>query len=242
VAAFADLIVGETRRINTLVDNLLESGRLSMGAAGAGLQPIDLRKFFHEYQEAVRNRFDLRQIDLRFEIQTRSVVMATSDTLQRIMDNLIDNALRFTEADGQIVCQVRDRQSDAEIVVADTGVGIPKTELTRIFERFHRLQREVDQRRKGTGLGLAIVRGLVEEMRGRIRAFSGDGEPGTRFEIHLPQMSRSRHAPDDDGEDILADDAESIAADGPEDIPADDAEDIPAKEAPAAEAREGERP
>ncbi|MEM6796646.1 MAG: ATP-binding protein, partial [Acidobacteriota bacterium] len=75
-------------------------------------------------------------------------------------------------------------------VVADTGIGIPKTELTKVFERFHRLQREVENRRKGSGLGLAIVRGLVGEMRGRIRAFSGDGEPGTRFEIHLPQVER----------------------------------------------------
>lgn len=188
VAEIADTIVGEAGRIGNLVDRLLESGRLASGKAAGELEPVDLRQFFHEYQEVVRRRFDLREIDLRFEIQTRSVVMATSETLQRVMDNLIDNALRFTEAGGRILCEVRDRPDGPEIVVADTGVGIPKTELTKIFERFHRLQREVHERKKGTGLGLAIVRGLVEEMRGRIRAISGDGEPGTRFEIRLPRL------------------------------------------------------
>jgi signal transduction histidine kinase len=190
VGQFAGLIVHETERIAKLVDNLLESSRLAAGVAAGELRPIDLRQFFHDYQEVVRSRFDVRQIDLRFEIHTRSVVMATSDALQRVMDNLIDNALRFTEAGGRILCEVRDGKHGAEIVVADTGIGIPKLELTKIFDRFHRLQREVDQRRKGTGLGLAIVRGLVEEMRGRIRAVSDDGRPGTRFEIRLPQVDK----------------------------------------------------
>ena len=118
--------------------------------------------------------------------------------MKQEMDNLIDNALRFTEAGGNIHCSVHDSQDNAEIVVADTGIGIPKTELTKVFERFHRLQREVDERRKGSGLGLAIVRGLVEEMQGRIRAISGEGEPGTRIEIQLPRIEE-RQEPDEEG-------------------------------------------
>ncbi|MCG8457813.1 MAG: HAMP domain-containing histidine kinase, partial [Holophagales bacterium] len=136
VGDFAGLIVQESSRIGTLVDNLLTSSRLSSGVPAGDLRPIDLKQFFQEYQEVVRSRFDLRQIDLRFEVQTRSVVMATSDALQRVMDNLIDNALRFTEAGGRILCEVRDHHEGAEIVVADTGAGIPKTELTRVFDRF----------------------------------------------------------------------------------------------------------
>lgn len=186
VAGCADLIVQQTARIGTLVNNLLETGRLASGK-GQELRPIRLGEFLREYQEIVRNRFDFREIDLQVEVQSRSVVMATSETLQRILDNLIDNALRFTHAGGKILLRVSDRGEDAEIVVSDDGVGIPKTELTRVFDRFHRLQREVEERRKGTGLGLNIVRGLVEELRGKIRAISGDGEPGTRFEIRLPK-------------------------------------------------------
>ncbi|MEM8997353.1 MAG: HAMP domain-containing sensor histidine kinase [Acidobacteriota bacterium] len=197
VSELSGVIVKETQRIGKLVDHLLESSRLAAGAAGGELEPIELRRFFSDYRAAVHSRFDLRDVDLRFEVETRAVVMATPHSLHRVMDNLIDNAIRFTEPGGDIVCTVRDRHDDVEIIVADTGIGIPKTELTKVFDRFHRLQREIDSRRKGTGLGLAIVRGLVREMRGRIRAFSGDGEPGTRFEIHLPQAETRRGGGDD---------------------------------------------
>lgn len=181
-------ILREAERTGALVDNLLESSRLIAGKSTGELQPIDLEEFFREYQQNVRSRFDLGQIELHFEIRSRAVVMATSEALQRIMDNLISNALRFTEAGGRILCQVRDRVGRAEIIVADTGIGIPHSELSKIFDRFYRLRREIGQRGKGTGLGLAIVRGLVEEMRGRIRAISSEHEPGTRFEIRLPQV------------------------------------------------------
>ena len=197
VALCAGLIVQQTARIGTLVDNLLETGRMGSGKSNE-LRPIRLGEFFREYQQIVRNRFDFREIDLQVEVQSRSVVMATSESLHRILDNLIDNALRFTHAGGRILLRVSDRDDDAEIVVSDDGVGIPKTELTRVFDRFHRLQREVDERRKGTGLGLNIVRGLVQELRGKIRAISGDGEPGTRFEIRLPKAEDSD--PDDSDE------------------------------------------
>lgn len=189
---FGGYISREADRIGVLVDNLLEGSRLQAGKRGAVLQPVNLRTFFADYQDAVRARFDLREIDLRFEIHTQAVVMATTDALQRVMDNLIANALRFTRRDGEILCRVNDQQRGTEIVVADNGIGIPKRELSKVFDRFYQLGREISDRSKGTGLGLAIVRGLVEEMRGQIRAISGDGRPGTRFEIQLPQVESKR--------------------------------------------------
>lgn len=190
---FAGYVEQEAERVATLVDNLLESSRLAAGKGAGELRPVILREFFHDYQEVARSRFDLRQIDLTFEVQSRAVVLATNEALRRIMDNLIDNALRFTGAGGRIECQVRDGGEGAEIIVADTGIGIPKRELSRIFDRFYRLGREIGQRRGGSGLGLAIVRGLVEELRGQIRAISHDGHPGTRFEIRLPKVEDEGH-------------------------------------------------
>ncbi len=188
---FTGYIVREAERVGTLVDNLLESSRILAGSASADQRPVDLSEFFDRYRETVEARFDLGGIDLDFEIDTRSQVMASDEGLQRIMDNLIDNALRFTAEGGKIRCQVHDRVSAAEIVVADDGIGIPKRELPKIFDRFYRLSREIGNRRRGTGLGLSIVRGLVEDMRGTIRALSGDDQPGTRFEIRLPRVSTS---------------------------------------------------
>lgn len=189
---FLGYILQEAQRVGQLVDNLLESSRLlAAGESEPSLEPIDLSAFFLDYQDSVQRRFDLRRVDLRFEVKSRAVVMATSEALQRIMDNLIDNALRFTQAGGEISCEVRDLHGNAEIVVTDTGVGIPKGELGRIFDRFYRLRREVDGARRGTGLGLSIVQRLVQEMRGKIEAFSGEGSAdsqGARFEIRLPRI------------------------------------------------------
>ncbi len=186
---FTEYIVREAERVGTLVDNLLESSRILSGSLSADLRPVDLNEFFDRYRETVETRFDLSGINLGFSIDTRSLVMASDEGLQRILDNLIDNALRFTAEGGKIRCQAHDRVSAVEIVVADDGIGIPQRELPKIFDRFYRLSREIGNRRRGTGLGLSIVRGLVEDMRGTIRALSGDDQPGTRFEIRLPRVS-----------------------------------------------------
>ncbi len=188
-------ILQQAERVGALVDNLLEGSRLSARGHKQELQPIRLPEFFASYQQGVAGRFDLRDVNLRFEIRSRAVVMATNEALKRIMDNLIDNALRFTAHGGEIHCEVTDVGGQAEIVVADTGIGIPKRELGRIFNRFHRLGRELRGRKKGTGLGLAIVRGLVEEMEGRIRAVARDDRPGTRFEIQLPTRAQTPEEP-----------------------------------------------
>lgn len=185
---FVSYVVQEAGRVGTLVDNLLESSRILSGNASGDLRPIDLGSFFEGYQKTAFGRFDLRRIELSFEVDTRSAVMASEESLVRIMDNLIDNAVRFTREDGKILCQVRDGGSEAEIVVADNGIGIPKRELPKIFDRFYRLSREIGNRRRGTGLGLSIVRGLVEDLRGSIRALSTEDQPGTRFEIRLPRV------------------------------------------------------
>ncbi len=189
-------IVHEAERVAHLVDDLLEASRILASNAPTELQPIHLDDFFREYEESVKDRFDLSKVQIHFEIRTRAVVMATSEALHRIMDNLIANALRFTDAGGEILCRVIDSHHSAQIVVADDGVGIPPSELKRVFDRFYQLRRGMGGRTlRGTvGLGLAIVRTLVEDMRGKIRAISGDDSPGTRFEIRLPHADPTKVA------------------------------------------------
>ena len=206
---FVGFILSEATRIGGLVDNLLEGSRLASDSSRE-LRPVNLREFFKDYQEVARNRFDLRQIDLTFEVQSRSVVMATTESLQRVMDNLLDNALRFTEAGGRILFKVQDDHDAAEIIVADTGVGIPKRELPKIFNRFYRLSREIGGKKHGTGLGLSIVRSLVEEMRGQIRAVPQDEQKGARFEIRLPQADVDGSAPDVSASDVSAPEAHPL--------------------------------
>src|SRR5215208_3597581 len=103
------------------------------------------------------------------------------------MDNLIDNAVRFSPRGGAVRCAVRDDGAIVRIEVEDDGPGIPQKALEAIFERFWQGGSESDPHRRGTGLGLSIVAGLVAEMGGTVRAISQqEVRPGSRFVVELP--------------------------------------------------------
>ena len=125
------------------------------------------------------------------EVDTEATVLANDDGLRRVMTNLVENAVRFSHKGGEIRCRVADTGHAVRIEVEDDGVGIPRHELTKIFDRFYQIGREISGRRGGTGLGLAIVASLVKEMNGDVKAMTIDGKPGTRFVITLP-LAESR--------------------------------------------------
>ena len=170
-----------------LIDNVLESSRLTARKQALELVAVDLDRFFGGYFEEVRARTEGQGVRLGVELATGSRVMATADALHRVMDNLLDNAVRFSDPGGEVRCRVSDHDGTARIEVEDDGVGIPKKELPKIFDRFYQIGRPTDGRRCGSGLGLAIVSGLVREMWGTIQVHSQEGRPGTRFVIELPR-------------------------------------------------------
>jgi two-component system sensor histidine kinase VicK len=178
-------VLQQVARMETLVDNVLESSRLA-ARKRIPLQPVALAPFFEAYFDEVRPPVEARGVRLDVQVATASTVMGTVDGLDRIMTNLIENAIRFSTRGGVIRCRVGDESDHVRIEVEDEGIGIPQSELARIFDRFYQIGRELSGRRGGTGLGLSIVWGLVKEMKGRVQAFSHDGKPGTRFVIRLP--------------------------------------------------------
>ncbi len=187
-------ILQQTERMSRLVDNVLESSRLLARKERMELQPVALAPFFDSYFDEVRARIEKQGIHLRVEGETAAVVMATTDALHRVLDNLLDNAVRFSDRGGEVRCRVRDGEGWVRIAIEDDGVGIPKGELHRIFDRFYQIGREISDRRRGTGLGLSIVSDLVRHMNGSISAFSQDGKAGSRFVVELPMTDRSETA------------------------------------------------
>ena len=185
-------ILQQADRMAALVDDVLESSRLVARKKQLDLEPIALGEFFPEYFEEVRPRVEAHGVTLSSRVETDAAVRATEDALRRLMDNLIDNATRFSEAGGEVRCTVTAERDLAVIEVDDDGIGIPKKELSKIFDRFYQVGRQLDGRRKGTGLGLFIVSGLVREMGGSVHAFSHEGRPGTRFRIELPRLHFER--------------------------------------------------
>jgi two-component system phosphate regulon sensor histidine kinase PhoR len=108
------------------------------------------------------------------------------DALNQILENLVDNALKYTPAGGRIVVSWRSEAGRVQLDVTDTGIGIPEQDLPRIFERFYRVDKARSRELGGTGLGLSIVKHLVQAMQGTVQAVSRVGQ-GTTFHVSLPE-------------------------------------------------------
>jgi len=182
-----DFVLQQVGRMETLVDNVLESSRLA-SRKRLPQAPVALGPFFEAYFGEVRGAVERRGVRLSVDVGTAAVVMGRPDALHRIMTNLIDNAVRFSDRGGEVRCRVRDERATVRIEVEDDGIGIPEHELRNVFERFYQIGREITGRRGGTGLGLSIVSGLVREMKGHVQACSQDGRPGARFVVTLPAV------------------------------------------------------
>ncbi len=178
-------ILRESERLGRLIDNVLESSRLVAKKQVLELEPVNLAEFLSQYFSEVRPGVAARGVDLDLELTTAAVVQATEDALRRVLTNLIDNALRYSDKGGRIRCRAADFGGWVSIQVEDEGQGIPKSELGRIFDRFYQIGNEGGGS-SGTGLGLFIVSQLVEQMNGSVRAASHDDRPGAVFIVELP--------------------------------------------------------
>jgi two-component system phosphate regulon sensor histidine kinase PhoR len=187
------VLLQQADRMERLVDNVLESSRLVGRRHRLHLEPVALAPFLAEYLSDVRRRLDGRGVRLEAEGATGATVLATPDALFRVLENLLDNAARHSRPGGEIRCRVADRRGSTRIEIEDDGVGIPRRELGRIFDRFYRGSAAPGLRQPpGSGLGLAIVSELVAEMRGRVEALSAEGRPGARFVVELPHATEPR--------------------------------------------------
>lgn len=114
--------------------------------------------------------------------------LATEDGIERIVVNLVGNAVKYTPAGGRIEVSLEEQDGEAVLVVSDTGIGIPEEALPRLFEEFFRAENAKAVEREGTGLGLSIVKSLVERYGGRIAVTSRLGH-GSTFSVRLPLLS-----------------------------------------------------
>ena len=114
------------------------------------------------------------------------MVLADEEAIRQIVDNLIDNAIKYTPDGGSVSVICHGDQNSASIEVADSGIGIPRADLPRIFERFYRVDKARSRELGGTGLGLSIVKHLIQSIGGQIDVTSRVGS-GSRFTIHLPR-------------------------------------------------------
>jgi signal transduction histidine kinase len=196
----AEVIFTEAGRMQRMVVELLELARLDSGIANIQRQPVDLVALLAAVLERISPQAEQVQVEMTFHPLVNEVVIrGDQDRLSQVFTNLLDNALKHTPPGGQVAVQVRQGPDEVEVVVADSGPGIPAGEHERIFERFYQTDKSRqagDQR--GFGLGLAIAREIVLAHNGSITAHSQENQPlllpdfprhGSIFVVKLPLAS-----------------------------------------------------
>lgn len=184
---FVEIIRENSLRLEQLTNDLLKLSRIEAGRLQLELQPVAAADVIQSCLEAARVKCDAKQLALQIEYETDLAPMKGDlRSLQEILENLIDNAVRYSTPGGRVTIEASAHGSEIVLSVSDTGIGIPKSEQDRIFERFYRTDAARSRESGGTGLGLSIVKHLIEAQGGRIQLESELGR-GSTFRIFLPR-------------------------------------------------------
>jgi signal transduction histidine kinase len=171
--------------LSAMIDDLFELSRIEAGEIEWSMQQVELAVLVDETVAAMRPEARARRVDVRSELDDPLLAArADPEKIQRVLFNLIRNAIRHTPADGSVTVRAEARPEAVQIEVADTGDGILDEDRARVFEPFYRGGREAARDSEGAGLGLAICRAIVETHGGHI--WIGPSEQGTRVRFSLP--------------------------------------------------------
>lgn len=178
-------------RLTLLIDDLLMLARLDSGRVTLNLEPCALRSTVQQTLDDLAPRAATRAMRLENALPEGLLVLADSDRLAQVVSNLVDNAIKYGRACGQVVVSSRVLGNDCvEVCVRDDGPGIPAEARTRVFERFYRVDKARSREQGGTGLGLAIVKHVVLAHGGEVRVESEPGQ-GASFFFTLPAAAQA---------------------------------------------------
>ncbi|WP_162794405.1 sensor histidine kinase [Nocardioides houyundeii] len=179
--------IGENgRRLLSLIDDLLTLSRLRSVDMELSTTPVDLVAMVRSAERIIAPRVHAAGLSLEMDLGDRPVVVrGDGEKLERVMLNLMSNAVKFTPQPGQVTVGLRQVDSRAVLSVSDTGHGIPAEDLGKLFSQFFRTSLAQERQIQGTGLGLSIVRAIVESHGGHIEVES-EVDAGTTFSVHLP--------------------------------------------------------
>ena len=167
-----------------MINNILQAGRLQSGLVDVAFESVNLTSFLEELKAAYEYRSN-RAVALIWQIPSSSLILETDRSkLKHIIQNLINNAVKFTE-EGSVTVTARSIAGAIEIVVRDTGIGIPGDSLESIFEMFRQADSSKTRTYGGTGVGLYIVKKFTESLHGQVRVESVVGK-GATFTLTLP--------------------------------------------------------
>ncbi len=193
---YVETALKNARRLNHLVSNLFDLSKLESNQIEPTLEPFSVAELVQDITMQYRTTAEEKDIRLQAAIPERQVrAKADIGLVERVLSNLIDNAIHYTPPGGEVCVRLTDTDDDTlQIRVEDSGPGIPEDDLPHIFERFYRVDKSRDRSKGGAGLGLAIAHKIVELHGSTLQVESTVGE-GTVFHFTLPTVERRRKVP-----------------------------------------------
>jgi two-component system phosphate regulon sensor histidine kinase PhoR len=183
---FLSTIVSNARRMQRLVDNLLDLAKLESGLWQPEPESIDVEQVALEAWSEIQAGSRARGIEFEVDVSDEAAMAyVDADAIREVLTNLLDNSLRYTPSGGRILCRAKSEHGGVAVSVTDNGAGMAREHLPRVFERFYRADQSRSRDEGGTGLGLAIVKHLVEAHGGRVAADSELGV-GTTITCWFP--------------------------------------------------------
>lgn len=183
---FLDIIEIETERLSRLIDDLLSLSAIEHERLRFTKEKIKVNEAIKEIGDIVERLAAKKEIELIFELDgSLPEIYGNPDWFKQMMINLVDNAIKYTQDGGFVKVLAYKRYDNIFIVVKDSGIGIPKEDIPRLFERFYRVDKARSKKVGGTGLGLAIVKHIVLSFDGEIKVNSELGK-GSEFIIRIP--------------------------------------------------------
>jgi len=182
---YLEVIRRGTERLHALVEDLLLIAQIEAKRVELQLGPVDVAELTSRSVEAMRPSATDKGVILELVSDHPPIVQGDSNRLTQVFDNLVSNAVKFTNDVGTVTVSIADDNGDVRLVVADTGIGVPVEEQGQVFSRFFRASTATRLAIPGTGLGLSISRALIEQHGGTITLTSAEGE-GTQVVVTLP--------------------------------------------------------
>ncbi|MDL1973004.1 MAG: ATP-binding protein, partial [Deltaproteobacteria bacterium] len=180
IKEFSSIILKHTDFLIKLTHDLIELSTIESEGFRLKKEHISLKELIEETIETFKDKVKRKDIKIELKIKDTQTIWANKERARQVFNNLIDNALKYTES-GKIEISAEEQGRFMIIKVSDTGIGIPKKDLTRIFERFYRVNKERSRASGSIGLGLSIVKHIVEAHDGEVWAESELGKGSTFF-------------------------------------------------------------
>jgi two-component system, OmpR family, phosphate regulon sensor histidine kinase PhoR len=192
---FLGIILDHSRRLARLTDDLLKLSSMDADRLELEIRRVSVNELIESCLETTQHRAAEKEVEVELahptQVSDLPDIAGDRRRLAEILQNLLDNATQYTLPGGRITVSAQTRDTDVIFTVSDTGIGIPKSDQSRIFERFYRVDAARSREAGGTGLGLAIAKHLVEVHGGRIWVESEIGQ-GSAFHFSVPIFDPER--------------------------------------------------